>query len=563
MPQRKPDAHACEFGQLIVGSECYVVPDFQRNYAWSRDKVEDLWQDLSSIRRSQETHFLGSMVFARSEDSRSIVIYDGQQRFATILLLLAALRDVLQQQVSLNREKVEGWKEEINRRLFSRDLSTLRTNPKLILNREDADFFERLITQGELGKPQRNSHKLIKGAYEWLKEQIEDRIRDERERFVEEILRAIAEQCIVIKILVTSDADAHTIFETLNDRGLELSVADLVKNWLFYLGKCNNALDKVRDEWGEIVNRIGDASVSRFLRHFWISKYELVRKETLYKKLKPEAQRNVVQFVEELRGDALVYSNLREPTPSFWDNDREIVRSIEELNIMGLEQVYVLLLAAYRRFFEREREKFKLILRAAANFSFRWSKICGRNPNEMERTYGELARKLRRGEIDETKVIERLYEMTPADTEFIENFKNLEPNRKMAKYILIRLNDYLLQRSGQGDLQARSEEVNLEHIIPQRPNEEWQNFFREKGIEDWRALIPKIGNLTILLEEYNREISNYFFTQKKKMYAQSHLPLTQKLATYEEFGRDQINERAERMAELANEIWNLQELTSI
>ena len=99
--------------------------------------------------------------------------------------------------------------------------------------------------------------------------------------------------------------------------------------------------------------------------------------------------------------------------------------------------------------------------------------------------------------------------------------------------------------------------MNLEHIVPKRPDREWLDYFQEKEIEDWTELIHKIGNLTILLEEYNKRIANKFFTKKKEMYERSVLPLNEKLKTYKEFGPPEISERAEEMSQIAKTIWNI------
>jgi len=201
---------------------------------------------------------------------------------------------------------------------------------------------------------------------------------------------------------------------------------------------------------------------------------------------------------------------------------------------------------------------FKLLLRDIISFTFRWSTICGYNPNIMERLYSELAIKLRKNEIDIKEIRKKFRDNIPRDEEFIDKFKEKNiKNNKLAKYILLKINNYLMKKRGQKELTVDIKRVNLEHIIPRKPNREWLEFFKKKGIENWEELIYKIGNLTILLKEYNKRASNAFFTQKKEMYKESKLPLNEKLKDYNEFGPQQIEERAEEMANIAKDIWKV------
>lgn len=543
-------------GELLKDGKIYVIPVFQRSFAWDDQQVLDFWEDIIAVYEGKtDGHFLGSMVFTEHEGGgNKIKILDGQQRLATILLFLAALRDTLELKPTL--ENAMKRIEAINRILYVTDEVTLLESPKLILNKEDRIFFEKIIVKGTIPKVKYSSHKLIKKAYETLMRKIKERVEKEGEHFVQGILDVIMNKLLVIRIQVDSDINAHIIFETLNDRGLDLSVADLVKNYLFSIA--GEYLDIAIERWKEIVDNVGDHNVSKFLRHFWISNFELIRKEDLYKKLKSSVNpSNVRSFLEDLSRESLIYLNLRVPSHEFWGN-ASIENLLEELSILKVEQAYVLLLAAYQRYYPGQKEKFHTLLRNIINFTFRFFTICGLNPSEMERLYSELAIKIRNNEIDIENIIDKLKSRAPGDEFFEKHFKEKEiKNSKLAKYILIKINNYLLKKMGKRELAVDIRRVNLEHIIPKNPDKEWLEFFREKGIENWREMIHRLGNMTILLKEYNRKIANKFFTKKRKMYEKSALPLNEKLKTYDEFGPTQIEERADEMFKIAKVIWKL------
>jgi len=121
---------------------------------------------------------------------------------------------------------------------------------------------------------------------------------------------------------------------------------------------------------------------------------------------------------------------------------------------------------------------------------------------------------------------------------------------------LISLNNYLLMKKGEKEKVTRIGVVNLEHIIPKRPDKEWEKFLKDNNIE-LEKWVHKLGNMTILHKEYNRRIANKFFTKKKEMYAKSTLPINQELKEYEQFGPNEIIERQKKMAEIAKEVWKI------
>ncbi|MEN2984396.1 MAG: HNH endonuclease family protein [Dictyoglomaceae bacterium] len=379
-----------------------------------------------------------------------------------------------------------------------------------------------------------------------------------KDDFIKGILDVIFNKLIIIKIEVEDDINAHIIFETLNDRGLELCVSDLLKNYVF--SKSEDYLDEVADLWKGMVNNIGDNNIDKFLRHYFSSKFKLVRKEELYKEfkehLKGKRSLEIKKLMEELDKESEVYSNLKNPTHEFW-GDEEIEDMLDELNILGVEQVYILLLSAYDSLFGKNVEEFKKLLRLLINLTFRYSTICRSNPNELEKKYSRIAISLRKKEISYEIICKEFREISPNSQIFIERFKNLEiKNIKLAKYILCKINEYLLKEAGEKELTININKINLEHIIPKKPDLNWKKFLEEKNL-NLDELIYRLGNMTILGSEYNKRIKNKFFTEKKSMYQKSNLPLNKELLRYNEFTKEEIEKRQFDMAKIADKIWKV------
>jgi len=549
------NAAPIKVGDLLIGRTVFSVPLFQRSYAWGNEQINDFWEDLiNTYRENIKEYFLGSMVFTPHQERGKKKILDGQQRLATILLFLAALRDVLKDS---SKEEDQQRAAAINEYIYSTDPVSLDKRIKIELNRDDRQFFESIVIHGLIPEARYESHKQMKNAYERFKDKIRERIKVDK-KFAEGILDVILSRLIAIKIEVDNDLNAHIIFETLNDRGLELSIADLLKNYIFSISE--EHLEEVFLKWKEMVDNVGDHNVSKFLRHFWSSSRELTRKEELYKKIKSQikTKESARKFVHELSEESFIYSNLLNPTHEFW-GDSECEQLLNELNILRVEQVLILLLALYKRFFKSNKDEFKRLLKKIINFTFRYSTICNLNPNEMERLYSAIARDLRRKK-SEIRLIDRLKKLMPDDETFVQSFTEKRiKNARLAKYILIKINDYLLRAKGKREISTATARVNLEHIIPKRPDEEWQKFLRSKKIrleelDEWKY---RLGNMTILLREYNRKIANKFYTKKRSMYEKSDLPINDDLKTYQEFGPEQIIERQRKMAEVAKEIWKI------
>lgn len=541
---------AIQLSSLFNDQKIYSVPLFQRSYSWKKDQVEELYNDITEIEEDNE-YFLGTMVFAPNEEKTKLTILDGQQRFASIFLILAALRDALDKS---NLPQKEFWVEDINKILFKRATPSIEKRSKLELNKEDRNFFEEIILNRSLPKAEKHSHNLLKTNYEFLFQKFKNGIDASRKNYVENILDVIYNKLSVIKIDVNNEVNANLLFETLNDRGLDLSAADLIKNYIFSLADSN--MEYVSKNWDRMSDQIGDNNISRFLRHYWISAYDFVRKENLYKSIKQKISKSMVKkFSEEIATEANVYSNIISPTPEFWE-DKEIINLLNELNILRVEQVNILLLAVSQKYYDK-KDRLKRIIRSLVNFTFRYNTIAGLDPKVLENLYGTLAINCRADKINQVEIIEKINQENPSKELFEASFKEFETrNRRLSKYILVKVNEYLMNQEGIQEFTINIDNVNLEHVIPKNPNSEWNKFLKSEHlkIED---VLYLIGNQTILHREYNREIANSFFNEKLKVYKKSKLPINQKLSRFRKFGKKEIIRRQSELAEFANTVWQV------
>jgi len=309
------DIKLAGLGQIVASSR-HAVPIYQRSYAWKDGHVEDLLNDVSTaIHDGEEEYFLGSIVLTNADSDQPDVV-DGQQRLATTVIIIAAIRDFL----LANDQKTKA--DEIGRTyLASVDLRTAELKPRLRLNSEDNDYFiDRIITEPSKRKktnPELESHRRINKAATIAASHIKAVAISSGRQKIESLIDwidFIRKKAKVISVSVPSDSNAFTIFETLNDRGLALAITDLLKNYLF--SKANTRLTEVQANWismGSVLEAIGgDEIVVDYVRHLWSAQHGLAREKQLYKEIRKKVNTSTksVDFVADLSSHANTYCAL-------------------------------------------------------------------------------------------------------------------------------------------------------------------------------------------------------------------------------------------------------------
>ncbi len=536
---------------LFNDQKIYTVPLFQRSYSWSSEQIEEFYSDIVYYAEAieEKEYFLGTMVFSPHDNENKLVILDGQQRFASIFILLSALRSCLQKQKSSSYDE---WIEDINRVLYRRITPSKEKSAKLELNSEDNQYFSDLIFNGELLKSKKHSHMRIKENYDFLVDKISKGMEAIGDKYFQRIMEVVFKKISIIKIDVSNEINANLLFETLNDRGLDLSAADLIKNYIY--SSSSNNLEQVSANWERMNDQIGENNISRYLRHYWISNYDFVKKEHLYKNIKSKISKNRIKsFSESICDEAVIYSNLNYPSLEFWE-DHEIIRLLDDLKTLRVEQVNIFLLAVTKKLFDK-KDKIKRLLKVIVNFTFRYNTISGLDPKVLEKLYGNLATDLRSEKKSINDIITEIKKQNPNSDLFKASFMTFQSkNSRLSKYILFNINQLMLHQAKKGDLSANKDEINLEHIIPKNPNQDWLKILKQNKT-DLQDIIYKIGNQTILLREFNKKAANYEFNKKVDIYKSSNLPINNDLKSLQLFGPKEIENRQKIFSDIADKIW--------
>lgn len=550
----------------FISDKFLFVPPYQRSYAWGDKQVSELFQDIASTINTGE-YFIGSIVISKDENENSFEIIDGQQRIATIVILFSAMRNYY------HEKEEKEYSEDIEKKfLRSFDRNQKCFLPKIKLNNIDNDFFQKLVINRkdenkEQIKPLRESHNRIQKAFDLATSHIINLTKPfggktdvliDWTNFIENNLK-------VINVTVPDISDAYTIFETLNDRGKSLATTDLIKNYLFKVSKAS--VNEAQDIWTRMVAVIEAAKdeeeVEIFIKYYWSSIYGFTRikDRNLFVKIreKVKSPHDSISHLNNFIVNSERYVALLNPNHPFWSPHPSTCKDyIGILNSLKLQQYFPLMLSILDKF---EKDEVKKSLKLLIDWFVR-NLITGKlGGGTIEELYSEMAVQVNDKTIKNANQLRTtLLKNTPSDQLFKEQFQIATVSQSfLARYYLSALEN---QKRGKGEPElvpnANVDVVNLEHILPQKPDDLGKDWPEFKG-EHFQSNLKKIGNLCLMKSKLNSKISNGKFIIKKENHAikKSDFILTKEIKGYDNWTPVTILDRQKKLAELALKTWNL------
>jgi len=544
-----------------------TVPPNQRSYAWQERHVKNYLEDLNdAVINDHEEYFLGTIVLIQ-QGREPPSIADGQQRIATTSITLARIRDLF---LELGRD----------RSALSIDGDFLRTvdraseamMARLSLNLEDNEYFRRVILacpdDGDYAaatamEPQRASNHRLKEAsvqclnfFRGAMGQLPDHSRAD---YLLKWVDFLQHKTSVIVVTVPDEVGAYRMFETLNDRGLKASQADILKNYLF--SKAGGRLNEAVTLWTTIATEIegigGDenASLLTYLRHLWITKNGGTKERELAAAIRGNvtSERRAIEFLTEAAGavsDYLALSSSRHPK---WETyPPSVKQNIETLGAhLQVEQIKPLLFAVARHFSPVEAEKaFKLFVSWSVRFL-----IYGGRGGLLDTQYSQRAFDVGSGRMTRARELrESMREYVPSDVAFEQAFATARVSRShLARYYL-----RAIEKQRSGDPQPEYvpnddvSQINLEHVLPLTPSAAWQ-----VDAEQARSVQKLLGNMALMREAENRDLANRTFDEKKAVYARSGYVTTSEIAERATWTLADIEARQRALARSAVQTWPL------
>lgn len=598
----------------------FRVPDYQRGFAWGPQQIGDLLSDLEDLDPGR-THYTGTVVLVkRGEKAKLGELYsqydivDGQQRLATIVILLQCLYEQYQELGQM--AATDGTAEEIARTIRDGYIVKGKTE-KLVLGKDSSQFFKELIIKvtdvATIPNPrimsEQNLFDAKKNVDGYLTKRLGGELDSKKLRILDTFIGKITNGLIVNRYVVNNDAEAGVIFEVMNDRGKPLSSADKIKNYLIYLAyKVEKEEDRehslagdINNYWGEIFRNLmasRRSSEDDFLRYHWIvvtdeqREYDIHRRIKSYirlkdisgKRVEPDmVEKKVIEYATDLRVSSAVFVELNQPEnpASFSDdvygsfkNNKEIRDVMDKLHRLGSMASFYPLLISARRFLASNPADFLDILRGLELFAFRVLAIGNRKSTTGAATLHSLSYELyvnRHSSLEEKEQVEKVKRsiaQLTRDYSPDDSFERHLISRNFYREIQsleIRYFFYELEQKRARDAkeefkaswQVILEKSSVEHIWPQSPK--GYNKLSKKKQELHDENVHRLGNLTIT-EWDPGPLGNKNFLDKKSYYKDSNLRVQRELAPYDEWGIPQIDKREEELVAFAFERWPLSKI---
>jgi hypothetical protein len=358
---------------------------------------------------------------------------------------------------------------------------------------------------------------------------------------------------------VPSSANAYVIFEVMNDRGLDLSVLDLVKNHLFARG--GTRLPEIQMNWAQMVSNLGDRPADDFLKVYWTSRFGRMQRGRLFYEWRQRfdslSEARAVALTKELRTAADRFAALDIPDHDVWGGySKECRRLLSSLGVLGNRQVRPIILAALEHFTERRMER---LLRHLVTLTVRYQTVGKGRTGLLEIAAARAALGISSGHLKTPQdVWKSLGSLVPSNEDFRAQFcRYSETKPPRARYILAELEvvAYMREHQGKEPELVPWEELTLEHVFPRSPSGDWSNAI--SAAPDLPEYVDRLGNLCLLLDKPGKELGNSGFPTKAKAgYKNSKLKLTSNIARdFGEWTPASIDARQDGLADLAIHAW--------
>lgn len=536
-------------GKFIGNSDTvFIIPPFQRNYSWDEEQCCELFDDILDSIKKEKNHYIGNIVYYVGENDRAgfseYILIDGQQRITSILLLLCAIRSRLSAEEAKRLEK---------KFLINEDELDEKYRVKLKQTDNDLRVFEKIINNSVMSNEEREN-KLFKNYSYFL-----DRCSDFDENMATKFYNAIANLDIVdLNLKIEKDLEAvQKIFEKINSTGKELSVADLIRNYLLISNNSDVQRRLYDNYWVKIENLYQNKDkISEFAKHYLITKRGIWTEEKkMYITFKLYFDNSNIEK-EEILSEILKYSKyfnwfIDENCP-----DDKINIIIKELNVLKSDDMYSLLLVLFDKLFETNIELLRKILDLLSDFMIRYRIVSPTNGSgDIRKTLFTLLSKITKNTINlDYDTI--LYELSnspspggrfPDDNEF-KGALSKYVNTSYAKALL-----YKLEYKEVKNIEVDIRKVTVEHLMPQTLSDDWKTYLggESKASLIYNTYINNIGNLALLSRPLNSENSNDIWDNKKQNIKDAQFVLTNSIDMSCKWNDQAIQNRCNIITDLA------------
>jgi len=537
----------------------FVIPVYQRNYDWSIPQCQQLLNDILEVAENDHinAHFIGSIVFIHddlytSNTVKELTIIDGQQRLTTLTLIYLVIYQLAQ---DINHDELAN--EIMDTYIINKYIREENYRIKLKLTDNNASALQYLIRNDS--QEEFNKYSKIIDNFTYFKSRIN------KDNY--EIVLKGLEKLIFVEIsLERGKDDPQRIFESLNSTGLDLSQADLIRNYILMDLKPEEQQKIYQNYWVIIENLARDeitniSKVSDFIRDYLtLTEQNIPKKDKVYEEFKKKhnSKNNLEEILLKIKNLAKYYHKLINPHR---ENDLDIKRELEYINRIEINVAYPFLMQVYCDFHNQIIDKQTFIQILLLIQSFVWRRfIVGLSTNSLNKIFMNLYEKIDINNyllsLQKILIQKKGNQRFPKNEEVLDalKFKNVyNIQSKNRLYLLERLENY--QNFEPVILDSK---ITIEHIFPQNPDEQW---LKDLGKEEYNFIINNylhtIANLT--LSGVNNQLKNKSFLEKRDFpefgYKKSSFNLNKYLADLDKWDKNGIEKRFKWLAKRFLQIW--------
>lgn len=538
----------------------FRVPEYQRGYEWGKKNFEDLWADLQRIGDRVNKHYLGNIILLGQEGDNEFEIVDGQQRMVTISILTMAIRD------SENIDDPDDKRIDDIINCYPSNTAQRR----LYLHDDQSDSYFKSLWNNNSENIEEN----IKSAYNFYSRKVEDLDSNE----LNDLLSKIAKDLRVVETLSQDTSLAYMIFQSQNERGLEVDPEVLIKARVFgEAERLDSDMDEreVKGRWDQIYRRLeGNLDNPRFGKNYRVRRPITqillnsdittpteIDKSALYRTFDETLQDygDVKELVNWFDEKSEQYMDI---TSSSYDVrarglSEGVRRNIQYFNAASshAETLSLSILDETEKD-ERLKENFRL----AATLAMRMQ-LAGYKSSTRKKAVHSASREIRRSSDIQKTIKDKIQTDGPADAEIEEHLKanSLYTGGQWNFRALLTLVG--IEEQQRGPIHMDLDNLHVEHIAPRNTfganggsYTAWRRTLNREKFEDAK---DRIGNLVLLQPNDHARLDESSFTSKRNVYANSDVKIAEEVASYEQWTVEEMVERSEHLAsEIANK-WSI------
>lgn len=610
----------------LLSQYFFEIPEYQRGYAWEDEQLEDLWEDLLRLigEKQRKSHYFGTMIFRITEDevevgrgveNPKLKVIDGQQRLVSIIILLDEVISYLEKEGNYDLEEAK------KRFLKHGDRYKIA-----LLEEEDKKFFKRFILSSNTERESREpssfdnpTQENLWNAKNTFEEWIKDREKEEALDLCDSLLDAIGDLQLMFYPTL-SKSEAVLIFETVNDRGKDLTDLEKTKSFLMHMIYLSvpeededDYIDDIRYDFSDIYEYLQvfedelDLDEDRIQRYHYIIFGNWRIKDhwpNYLKRIKEKVRRLVAEDKEKCRDFIMEYTeDLKKSFKAirdiaeYKDENNETGKLLKRLFLLGnMGNIYPLLIALWRKF-KDDKQKLKKVLETLEILVFRLYSIGSGRSDTKERFLAKRARNTHpKGYLDGSipdegieaeEIVGKIRSMLrnsnkASDSDFrrrleLPKFYKTVSN-KIIRYLFcfyeesIRVKDDSLGHNKIVDIVQNEKEegqshrpFDIEHIWPKNPEEDLPvGIDSEEKYED--EYKHSLGNISLAPKRPDSSWQNTLPERKKDGYLDTSFKVLHRVvqaesregwAAAEEWSDEKIENRREKIVKFALDNWSL------